>query len=131
MNKADHPDADRAVAVLEAMLGLNRQWQWKPPVVKTVASQGKGVVELLGKIDEHLEFLKQNGLLEERVSRSYIAALEDNIRRDTVDRILTEARLDGTLDLVLTQLSQGKTYPAAVAKQLIGKYLCAEESDNQ
>ena len=59
--KADHPDADRAVAVLEAMLGLNRQWQWKPLLSRQLSH--KGVVELLGKIDEHLEFLKQNGLL--------------------------------------------------------------------
>ena len=126
VNKADHPDADRAVAVLEAMLGLNREWQWKPPVLKTVASQGKGVVELLDKIDEHSEFLKQNGLLEERIARSYIAALEDNIRRDTVDYILAKARADGSLDGALKQLSEGKTYPAAVAKDLIRQHLCLE-----
>lgn len=123
VNKADRPDADRDVAVLEAMLALNKDWQWKPPVVKTVASQGKGVPELLDKIDEHLEFLKQSNLLEERVSRSDLAALEANLRRETVDLILSKARSDGTLAHALKQLSEGKTYPAALAKQLVKTYL--------
>jgi len=125
VNKADRPDADRDVAVLEAMLGLNKDWQWRPPVVKTVASQGKGVPELLDKIDEHLGFLKQGNLLEERVSRSYLAALEANLRRQTVERILSKSRSDGSLDRALKQLSEGKTYPAALARQLVEKYLCS------
>lgn len=125
VNKADRPDADRDVAVLEAMLGLNKDWQWRPPVVKTVASQGKGVPELLDKIDEHLGFLKQGNLLEERVSRSYLAALEANLRRQTVEHVLSKSRSDGSLDRALKQLSEGKTYPAALARQLVEKYLCS------
>jgi LAO/AO transport system kinase len=125
VNKADRPDADRDVAVLEAMLGLNKDWQWRPPVVKTVASQGKGVPELLDKIDEHLGFLKQGNLLEERVSRSYLAALEANLRRQTVEHVLSKSRSDGSLDCALKQLSEGKTYPAALARQLVEKYLCS------
>jgi len=127
VNKADHPDADRAVSVLEAMLELNRDWKWRPPVIKTVASQGKGVVELFGKINMHLEFLEQNNLLEERVSRSHIASLEENIKRETVDRIFARSHSDGTLDRALKQLSEGKTHPAALARQLIQLYLCSEK----
>ncbi|MGB4392240.1 MAG: hypothetical protein WBJ77_03295, partial [Bacillota bacterium] len=57
------------------------------------------------------------------VSRSYLAALEANLRRETVDLILSKARSDGTLAHALKQLSEGKTYPAALAKQLVKTYL--------
>ena len=48
VNKADREGADRAVESIEANLSLQtfEPGQWHPPVLKTVASSGSGVVEL-------------------------------------------------------------------------------------
>ncbi len=129
VNKADRPDADRAVSVLEAMLELNRDWQWRPPVVKAIASRGQGIDEVFGEINNHLKFLEDNGLLEERVFRSYVASIEQNIKRETVDRIFAMSHSDGTLDTAVNQLLEGKTHPAAIARQLIDLYLCSEKNN--
>ncbi len=123
VNKADHPEADKAVSVLETMLELNRERQWRPPVVKTIAFENKGVEDLFANIKAHLKYLEQNDLLKERVSRSYVAALEESIKRETVDRILARSKSDGTLDRALKKLSKGETYPAALADELIKQYL--------
>jgi LAO/AO transport system kinase len=128
VNKADHPDADRAVSVLEAMLELNREWKWKPPVVKTVAARGTGIDGLFDQIKLHWEFLQANGLVEDRIVRSYLASLEENIKRETVDRVLKNAQTDGTLDRVMKDLLGGKIDPALSAKQLVEKYLCPKNS---
>ncbi|HEX4565565.1 MAG TPA: methylmalonyl Co-A mutase-associated GTPase MeaB, partial [Vicinamibacterales bacterium] len=48
VNKADREGADRTVASIEAMLSLEsfEGGRWRPPIVKTEATTGKGVSEL-------------------------------------------------------------------------------------
>ncbi|MBK6767908.1 MAG: methylmalonyl Co-A mutase-associated GTPase MeaB [Ardenticatenales bacterium] len=60
LNKADLPGADRAAAQIEAMLKLGhtlRDPTWQPPVVRTVATSGDGVVDLVAAIDAHAAHL--------------------------------------------------------------------------
>src|SRR5439155_20054005 len=53
VNKADREGADRTVASVEAILSLQTfpDGQWRPPIVKTEATTGRGVAELLAAID--------------------------------------------------------------------------------
>ncbi|MGB4433748.1 MAG: methylmalonyl Co-A mutase-associated GTPase MeaB [Bacillota bacterium] len=127
VNKADHPGADKTVSVIESMLELNKDWKWKPPVVKTVAAEQVGVEDLLEQIKSHLEYLRANDLMDKRVSRSYRASLEENIRRETVDKVLRCAIKDGVLDVMLDEMLKGKSDPVTCARELVRKYLCGKE----
>jgi GTPase len=53
VNKADREGADRTAASIEALLSLEAfgAGKWRPPIVKTEATTGKGVPELLDAID--------------------------------------------------------------------------------
>jgi LAO/AO transport system kinase len=53
VNKADREGADRTAASIETMLSLE-QWpeeSWKPPVVRTIATTGAGLPELVQTIE--------------------------------------------------------------------------------
>ena len=52
VNKADREGADRTISSIEAMLSLHTfaAGEWRPPIVKTEATTGKGVPELLETI---------------------------------------------------------------------------------
>lgn len=52
VNKADREGADRMVTSIESNLSLQAfaEQQWRPPILKTEASTGKGVEELLATI---------------------------------------------------------------------------------
>jgi LAO/AO transport system kinase len=53
VNKADREGADRTVASIEMMLAM-QQWtegQWRPPVLRTEATAGRGVAALLEMIE--------------------------------------------------------------------------------
>ena len=51
INKADHPGAERVEQEIHGVLSLrNRADGWMPPVVRTVATEGAGVGELLESI---------------------------------------------------------------------------------
>ena len=53
VNKADREGADRTVASIETLLSLQTfaRGEWRPPIVKTEATSGKGVPELLQEIE--------------------------------------------------------------------------------
>lgn len=54
VNKADRPGADAAVADLEAMLRLApASTSWTPRILRTVATEGRGVAELHDALCEH------------------------------------------------------------------------------
>ena len=62
VNKADREGADRAVAEIEAMLGLHEgAGHVRPPVCKTQASNGAGVSSLVGEIDERAHGARDRG----------------------------------------------------------------------
>src|SRR5689334_21232398 len=53
VNKADREGADRTVASIEMVLSLRTfaAGEWRPPIVKTEATTGKGIAELIDVID--------------------------------------------------------------------------------
>jgi len=60
VNKADREGSDRLVSAIEANLALQTfgKGQWRPPILKTVATSGQGVPELVGalwRFREHAE----------------------------------------------------------------------------
>jgi LAO/AO transport system kinase len=66
VNKADREGAGEAARDLELMvkMGASRDADWRPPVVKTSAATGEGVVELWSAIERHQEHLAATGALE-------------------------------------------------------------------
>ena len=54
VNKADRDGADRVVSSIESYLSLESgagPAEWRPPILKTVATTASGVAELLEAID--------------------------------------------------------------------------------
>jgi LAO/AO transport system kinase len=52
VNKADREGADRLVSAIETTLALHayREGEWRPPILKTVATEGRGISELVETI---------------------------------------------------------------------------------
>ncbi len=67
VNKADRDGANRVVIELEMMLGLNAEKdEWDHPILMTVASENKGIIEVVEAVIRHKEYLDKTGLLAER-----------------------------------------------------------------
>ena len=75
VNKADRDGADVTVRELRTMLAIGRNVEgadapeWRPPIVKTVASRGEGIDELVAAIDRHRAYLVEHGELAARRRR--------------------------------------------------------------
>ncbi|NPV42967.1 MAG: methylmalonyl Co-A mutase-associated GTPase MeaB [Firmicutes bacterium] len=67
VNKSDREDSDRLVTEIEMMLDLKQgDTAWRPPVIKTIASNNIGIEELLSKAAEHFDFLISSSLLKSK-----------------------------------------------------------------
>ncbi|HEX2984543.1 MAG TPA: methylmalonyl Co-A mutase-associated GTPase MeaB, partial [Ignavibacteriales bacterium] len=68
VNKSDRPGADSAVISLQTILGLryHDEHTWMPGILKTVASENKGIKEVADEIARHRGYLEKNGLMEKK-----------------------------------------------------------------
>ena len=66
INKMDHPAAKTMLNEVRSILALDREREWKVPILLTEAVRGEGVPALWHKLDEHRSHLESEGLLEER-----------------------------------------------------------------
>jgi LAO/AO transport system kinase len=76
INKADHPQAKNAASEVRQILNIGHELDPDapmPPIVMTRGDNGEGVEELKEKIEEHREFLKESGRMEER----HLASIKD------------------------------------------------------
>ncbi len=68
VNKADRDGADQTVRDLRSMLGLagRRAGEWRQQIIKTVASRGEGVDDVVDALDRHRAWLDRTGDLQRR-----------------------------------------------------------------
>lgn len=107
VNKADRDGAQRVLIELGQMLDLNpnKGKGWDPPIIKTIASDGTGVDELIGKVNEHYEFLMSSGEITERrktraaneVMEVLMKNAENYVHRKLEENHFTSEKLDKIL----------------------------------
>lgn len=64
LNKSDREGADQAVTALKTILNFrvtHAEDEWIPSVLKTVASKGLGIEEVVAEIEKHREHLEKTG----------------------------------------------------------------------
>ena len=70
INKMDHPAAKTMQSEVRSILSLDRDREWKPPIVLTEAMRDENVAQLWERVEEHRAFLERDGRLEERRRRN-------------------------------------------------------------
>jgi LAO/AO transport system kinase len=78
VNKSDRQGTQSAVADLEMMIETapgGDEVCWKPPVMCTAAASGEGVEELIETIEQHADYLRMTGLLEQKTEQRMKAEL--------------------------------------------------------
>lgn len=79
VNKADRAGADDTVRDLRHMIQLGnreRSVDWRTPVVRTVASRGDGIPDLVDSLGAHWDWLSSSGALDDRRRRRAQAEIE-------------------------------------------------------
>jgi LAO/AO transport system kinase len=119
VNKCEHPLADTMVREIRSVLAIGPEQSWKVPVVRTEATKGEGIEELLADVDEHRAHIEAEGTLADRRARNLraevIGIAAARLRRDLERRLRDDPDFAGLLDRVVRR----ETDPATAAGELL------------
>ena len=119
VNKADREGADRLLSEVEANLALHtyRSGEWRPPIVKTVATSGAGVPELVEAITA---FRAHSGraLAARRRTRSEFR-LRELVSQRFMDHLERSVLAKGELDAVIDRIAAREVDPYSAAGDLL------------
>ncbi|HXT30539.1 MAG TPA: methylmalonyl Co-A mutase-associated GTPase MeaB [Vicinamibacterales bacterium] len=123
VNKADREGADRTVASIEAMLSLESfaGGRWRPPIVKTEATTGKGVPELVETIDRFKAHTAAT-LGERRRARAEFRVRELMAHR-FVQHVENRVLAAGEFERLLDRIAARETDPYSVVDDVFGRAL--------
>jgi GTPase len=100
VNKADREGADRTARELSMMLemGNRKDGEWLPKVMKTEASRGVGIDELVAEFGEHHRWLFESGTINrfmvEKNGAIFAEMLKERLFRTVYDRLTASGELE-------------------------------------
>lgn len=126
INKADRPGADRVEQELSAMLAITpQQGNWKPPVLKTVATEARGITAVCDVVEEFANYTRQSGVGALRDREKWRARLMELLRQEVFLRTFQRLDVQGAVDSAVVKLVERQEDPRSVVDALLA---AAQES---
>jgi len=120
INKSDREGADRVEREIRAMQSLaHRKDNWTPPVVRTVATEGKGVAELAAAISRYEEFLKRQDLLLKKKISNWRERLVEMLREALLERLLAERLSQDELSRLAAEVAEHRRDPYSLVEEIV------------
>jgi LAO/AO transport system kinase len=120
INKSDRDGAEHVEKEIRALQSLAlRHDGWVPPIVKTVASEGKGIDELADTIANFESYLRKNNLVKSKSVEHWEGRLVEMVR----DAMLEKARSqfgDGHLARLAAEVAEHKRDPYTLVEEITG-----------
>lgn len=122
INKAERDGVERTERELIALLEMSeRSDGWRPPIVRTVATQNKGIAEFVEAIETYASFRKQRSASLERsagiAENRIVELLRERLLRLVVGKLLAPNELH---ELALTVAARQRD-PYSIVEEIIGK----------
>jgi LAO/AO transport system kinase len=127
INKAEHPLTDTMVREIRGVLSLANldrtaeelRGSWRVPIVKTEATNGTGVAELVERLEEHRAHILAEGQLAQRRSRNLrneVLAIATSRMRRRLEQELSE---DSEFQRLIGAVVERQLDPASAATALL------------
>ena len=119
VNKADREGADRLVSAVEANLALQNygDGQWRPPILKTVATSGRGVPELVEAIWRFREHASRTQAARRRTRSEY--RLRELVSHRFMDYLERDVLSAGELAAIVDRVAARELDPHTAANDLL------------
>ena len=126
VNKADREGADRMAASIEAMLALHTfgEGEWRPPIVRTEATSGKGVEELLAEVARFREHTEATRAERRRARAEY--RLRDMLSHRFIRHVESSVLQPGEFEAVLGRIAARELDPYSAADGIFTRAIGGE-----
>jgi LAO/AO transport system kinase len=125
VNKADREGADRTVASIEALLSLQAfgAGEWRPPILKTEATTGKGIPALLDTLDRFRSHTAGSERERRRARAEWRVKelLAHRFVRLALDGVLAAGEFERLLDRIAARESDPYSVVDEIVRRTIGQ----------
>lgn len=119
INKSDRDGAERVEREIRAMQSLSaRHDEWVPPVVKTVASEGKGLADLAKAISGYQSFLGKSDVGRQKRIHNWRERLIEMLRDTLLERVMSEQ--NGRMDEYAAEIAEHSRDPYSLVEEIVG-----------
>jgi len=122
VNKSDRPGSERLVTELGMMLDLapekTERDGWRPPVIKTIATQGTGVEDLADALERHRVFLQSDDHGRRKEVLRCRHRIKELWREHAMERILPSLLSGEELDRAADKIARREYEPYSLVEQL-------------
>jgi LAO/AO transport system kinase len=120
INKSDREGAERVEREIRAMQTLAiRRDDWMPPIVKTVASDGTGIPELVKTIANYRDYLEKKDLVMKKRVSNWRERLIEMLRKELLERVMRERLTSERLTEYAQEVAEHRRDPYSLVEELV------------
>jgi LAO/AO transport system kinase len=121
VNKADREGAGRLVSAVESNLALHHyaDGEWRPPIVKTVATTGQGIPELVERIAQFRAHSETTRVARRRTRSEY--RLRELVSQRFMDHLERRVLGAGELTAIVDRIAAREVDPYTAANELLAR----------
>jgi LAO/AO transport system kinase len=129
INKMDHPAAKTMLNEVRSILALDRERDWKVPIVLTEAARGENVERLWGEVERHRAHLEEHGGLEAR-RRKNLAGEVFSVASSRAKTHLEQAVADDPeLRRLLDEVQRRELDPLTAVREIMTRVFKVEDGN--
>jgi GTPase len=123
VNKSDREGADRLVSAVEGNLALHAygDTEWRPPILKTIATTGAGVAAVIDAIGEFRDHAASQQAARRRARSEY--RLRELVTERFMKRLEDEVLAEGEFSGLVDRIAAREVDPHTAAGRLLAKAL--------
>lgn len=117
VNKSDREGSDKLTMEIQSVLEM-KDFDRLPPVIKTVATDGKGIYELYKNIIDHRKYLEENFRLKSKLQITIKSEIQEILQERIKQQIWHNNIIKIKLDDFINDIINGKDTPYNIADKI-------------
>jgi LAO/AO transport system kinase len=124
LNKSDRPGSEQAIASLQTILMMkdHDEKTWMPNIIKTIASENKGILEIADEIKRHMNFMEKNKLFLQKREMQMKIRIKEIVESKIRKQIWSESG-EKFLNLSLEKVVLGDLSPYHIADKIVANFI--------
>ncbi len=122
LNKSDRPGSEQALTALKTILMMKNisHEDWFPEIIKSVASENKGIEEIASTIGKHRDYLEKNNLFLKRRENHTKSRIKEIVVSRIQEDLWHNSEID--LDSAIRKVVLGSISPYHLADDILNNY---------
>ena len=120
LNKSDRPGSQQAFTALQTILMIkdHDEKSWLPKIIKSVASENKGITEIAEEVERHKNYLNDHNLFIRKREKQTKIRIKEIVEHKLKDELWSESR-ENSLNSSLDKVVLGNLSPYHIAEEII------------